>query len=388
MDGLAERLKDCASKAGADLVGIATRDRLSDAPASGDPTYLLPSARSAISFAVALDQEAARSFIAKEDWLSHGEDRKAVVKSLYTIGDRLVSLLKEEGFAAVNVEINNTYRPEEKAADVTEMSEFYPDFSHRYSAVAAGIGRLGWSGNLMTPQYGALVELGTVLTSAELTCDPLLEENPCDGCKSCSLVCPVEMMSTKESVQLTVAGVTERISRKRPNTCCWIGCSGYEGLSRDGKWSNWSPYRLGAPLPEEKDELDALCVRLQKADPQMQMEGNVFTDYRSAVFDPEWFYYTVCGFCRSVCSSSREDRLENRRALHSSGIVALRHDGMHVVAGSETMEIETPFAVNVVVPEGDFYRVTEAEGTAMTSIGKWPLDKEVLYYLMKRTTAF
>jgi len=78
------------------------------------------------------------------------------------------------------------------------MTEFIPDFSHRYGAVAAGIGRLGWSGNLLTTDYGAMVELGTVLTSAKLEPDPLLENNPCDRCKLCTSVCPVEMISKKE----------------------------------------------------------------------------------------------------------------------------------------------------------------------------------------------
>jgi epoxyqueuosine reductase len=384
MEMLTKQLKVMASQAGADLVGIAGRECLADAPPSGDPTCLLPSARSVISFAVALDPQAARAFISKEDWLSHGEDRKSAVKRLYTIGDGLVRFLEENGYEAVNVEINNRYRPEEGAADVTEMTEFYPDFSHRYGAVAAGIGRLGWSGNLMTHRYGALVELGSVLTSAELICDPVLDKNPCDRCKICSMVCPVEMMSSRESVKVKVAGITEEIALKRPNTCCWIGCSGYEGLSTEGKWSNWSPYRLGKPLPEEKSELDALCVRLQKADPQMYMEDNVFSNYRSAVFDPEWFYYTVCGFCRSVCSPTREERFEKRRNLHDSGIAALRSDGMHVVAEGKTVEVQTPFAVKVVVQEEELEQLGEIGSDAVTPAGRWPLDREVLAWLPKR----
>ena len=51
------------------------------------------------------------------------------------------------------------------------MTEFHPEFSHRYAALAAGIRRLGWSGNLLTREFGALVELGSVLTSARLTPD-------------------------------------------------------------------------------------------------------------------------------------------------------------------------------------------------------------------------
>lgn len=380
----AQQIKDLAIGNGADLVGIAPRGRLVDAPASGDPSWLLPSTRSVISFAVALDPQAVHSFISKEDWVSHCVDRKSAVIKLYTIGDRLVSFLEKRGYEAVNVEVNNRYRPEKSAADVTEMTEFYPDFSHRYGAVAAGIGRLGWSGNLMTRRHGALVELGSVLTSAELTADPVLEENPCDGCKVCSLVCPVGMISGSESVEVKVAGITEMIARKRPNTCCWIGCSGYEGLSTDGNWSNWSPYRLDSPLPEEKDRLDSLCVRLQKADPQMRMAYGVFSDYRSCVFDPEWFYYTVCGFCRSVCSPTREERFEKKRNLHSSGVASMKHDGVHVVAEGETAEVQTPFEVKVVIPVQSLEQLRKRGSEDQAPAGRWPMDREVLAWLARK----
>jgi len=319
-------LKSLAIDLGADLVGIATAETLADAPPSADPRYLLPSARSVISFALSLDRKSVEEFISKQRWRPHCENRKAIAQTLYTIGDRLAERLRSDGYEAVNVELNNNYRPEKKAADITEMTEFHPDFSHRYAALAAGLGRLGWSGNLLTREYGALVELGSVLTSASLTADPPIPDSkhPCDRCKMCSLVCPVEIVQAKASTQVTVAGITETISCKRPNTCCWIGCTGYEGLASSGTWSNWSPYRLGHSLPQDKLELDRLCISLQKRDPQMHDAANSFNGYRQAVFDPDWFYYTVCGFCRSVCVPSREGRLENRRLITNSGTAALK----------------------------------------------------------------
>jgi epoxyqueuosine reductase QueG len=236
-------IKSIAREKGAALIGIASRQRLSDAPPSGNPDYLLPSTRSVIWFAVTLNKTIIRDFISKKDWFSHCAERKQLARSLYGISDSLVDFLQSKGFEAVGVDINNNYRPEPGAGDVTEMTEFIPEFSHRYGAVAAGIGRLGWSGNLLTADYGAMVELGTVLTSAVLKPDPLLENNPCDRCKICTAVCPVEMMSKNKSVRVRVAGIDEEIAEKRPNTCCWIGCTGYHGLSPNKKWSN-----LGAPI--------------------------------------------------------------------------------------------------------------------------------------------
>ncbi len=382
--GFAEtKMKSLALNLGADLVGITSKDILADGPPSADPCYLLPTANSVISFAVSLDENILKDFISKKKWRPHCDNRKAIVQRLYKIGDALAEKLRSEGYEAVNVDINNNYRPEEGVADLTEMTEFHPDFSHRYGALAAGIGRLGWSGNLLTREYGALVELGSVLTSATLTPDAPIpdKDHPCDRCKMCSLVCPVKMIHPKATTQVTVAGVTETISQKRANTCCWIGCTGYEGLAASQTWSNWSPYRLGRRLPKKKQELDALCISLQKADPQMQDSDNSFDNYRRAIFDPDWFYYTVCGFCRSVCAPHREERLANRKLITDSGTAALRLDGSHQVIDKSTVEKQTPFGLRVVV-------MSEELSKGRAEPGKWPgqfpLDREVIKYLCQR----
>jgi epoxyqueuosine reductase len=377
-------IKNIAKESGAALVGIASRERLYDAPPSGNPDYLLPSTRSVISFAIPLDRKIVRDFLSKKDWLSHCNERKRTVQLLYGTNDCLVDFLKSRGFEARGVDINNVYRPEPGASDVTEMTEFIPDFSHRYGAVAAGIGRLGWSGNVLTPEYGALVELGTVLTSAELEADPILSENPCDRCKLCTAVCPVEMISKKKTITVRVAGITEEIAQKKPNTCCWIGCSGYHGLAPDRKWSNWSPYRVDYPLPQDKSELDALNIRLQKADPQMHLEQNSFTDYREAAFNPDWFFNTVCGNCRSVCWEKREDREENKRLIVNSGIVALNPDGKHIATSDEVMEIDTHFIVRVAILRKEYEKALVSKKAVSTIQGTTPMDTEALSYVFQR----
>lgn len=379
MEPAITELKSLAKSLGADLIGVTSRAILSDGPPSADPRYLLPSANSVISFAVSLDMDIARGFISKKEWRAHCDDRKSIALKLYRIGDKLVELLRSKGHEAINVDLNNNYRPEDNAVDITEMTEFHPEFSHRYAALAAGIGRLGWSGNLLTREFGALVELGSVLTSAGLKTDsPILdEEHPCDKCKMCSFVCPVGMIHPKDSMQVTVAGITETIARKQPNTCCWIGCTGYEGLATSGNWSNWSPYRLSHALPKEKKELDALCISLQKADPQMGDAEN-YSNYRQMVHDPDWFYNTVCGFCRSVCSPSREERLANRKRIMHSGTVALELDGSHVVAGENAYEVLTPFGLSVITNHDE---LSKKEPKIQKWPGQFPLDREVIKYL-------
>jgi epoxyqueuosine reductase len=129
MNSMETRLKSLALDLGADLVGITTRAVLADGPPSADPRYLLPSAKSVIAFALALDSDIARDFISKKTWRPHCDNRKDSAQTLYAIGDALVAELRSAGYEAVNVDLNSNYRPEEGAADVTEMTEFHPDFS-------------------------------------------------------------------------------------------------------------------------------------------------------------------------------------------------------------------------------------------------------------------
>jgi len=134
MDSITSKLKSLAVSLGADLVGVTTKEILADGPPSADPSYLLQTANSVISFALSLDREKVRSFISKTKWRSHCLNRKSVVQKLYVIGDRIAEQLRSEGFEAVNVDINNNYRPEKKAKDVAAYSG---DFGHLNRSKAA-----------------------------------------------------------------------------------------------------------------------------------------------------------------------------------------------------------------------------------------------------------
>ena len=139
-----------------------------------------------------------------------------------------------------------------------------------------------------------------------------------------------------------------------------------------------------SPLPKNKADLDALNIQLQKADPQMYLEDNSYTDYRKAMFSADWFTNTVCGNCRSVCWHNRDDREQNRQLIINSGIVALQLDGEHIATEEEeVIELDTPYTVKVALLKKE-YKKALASGMAPGRIqGKSPIDAGVLSYIMR-----
>ena len=377
------KIKKLALETGAAVVGIASLERLSTLPPSGDSRYLMPSTRSIVSFAIPYDRIVLRSYFGKRDWRSFGDDQKRILQTLYGINDVLTHFLEGKGYEALGVDTNCIYRPQKGVENFTEMTEFIPDFSHQYGAVAAGLGRLGLSGNLLVPEYGAAVLLGTVLTSAKLSPDSLCEENPCDRCGFCTVVCPVQMMDRRKSDQAVIAGIIEEIAKRRSHTCCWTGCGDYHGLSPDGKWSNWSPYRVDYPLPDTKEEMDTLLVSLRRADPESELDPNPYTDYRAVAFDPDWHFSATCGNCANICWKDRKDREENMRLVVDTGVVVLNADGTREATLEEIVELETPFGVRVAVSTSEYEKIKAMAGKDPKARGHLPKDRAVLEHLLK-----
>ena len=158
MMSLKEEIASMARRMGIDKIGFTTRERLADAPPSGDLGYLLPSARSAISLVVTLDKAAIRAYLSKADLMAHTRDHRASYMKVIEAGMAIRELLRERGYEAETSWPNFEYRKGQP------FNALVPPLSHRYVAVASGIGWLGWSGNVMTPEYGATISLSSVVT--------------------------------------------------------------------------------------------------------------------------------------------------------------------------------------------------------------------------------
>lgn len=381
-------IKAVALSAGATECGIASTDRLRSGPPSADPTYVMADARSVISYAIAFDYEILAQFMAKEAFEPFVKHKKELETLLYMVGDTLAEHTVSLGHKAHVVSINSVYRPEPGVPDPSEARAMIPDFSLRYGAVAAGLGRIGWSGNVMTAENGAAVVLGAVITDAALRQDPLLEENPCDRCMACVRVCPSDMIKRQESVKIEMFGLVDEIAAKRTNNACYMSCTDYHGLAPDGKWSNWSPYRQEGGLPEDDDALDQACDSCRKVDPNN--EKFFGKPYREFITDPDEKLHSPCGFCSYICAGKAPQRHKTRMRIQKSGITVLRPSGERAVIrdDQEIVEVKTMFSANVAMLKSDVVDVLHGATVPDPDGTDNIRDREVLAMMQSRNFTF
>ena len=360
---LKREITTIAREMGIDKIGFTTKERLDEAPPSGDLSYVLPEARSAVSLLIAFDKPAIRAYLAKEDQKAHLKDHAGAYKKLEEAAKTIQDLLQDRGYETLAPFASGQYR------EGQPQFAMVPFLSHKYVAVASGIGWLGWSSNLVTPEHGAAVAITSVVTTADIEPDsPLpIESNWCEDCHLCVAVCPTHLIAKKEAETVRIAGSTHTQNKKATFLRCVIGCGGFSGVrSLDAKWSTWSDEVLDLPGSGD-DEAYKEKVFAYAQDPEnyllkSQVGGSLSEaeidkikmgpyhamfsfDYKA--WEPKlgkigtfsrWFNDVLaktgrfsCGNCMNICWPDKEDRKENYRLLTTSGRVIRGENGPVVV---------------------------------------------------------
>ena len=121
----------------------------------------------------------------EEFWVVHTFKYHAYDKvndRLDAVASRIASLLQNAGYRTLPVPAFSAAKPE-------TMESL---FSHKVAAHLAGLGWIGKSGLLVTPQAGPRVRWATVLTMAPIEpTGPILKER-CGNCTKCADICPVQ----------------------------------------------------------------------------------------------------------------------------------------------------------------------------------------------------
>lgn len=188
-----EQVKEVALAHGMDMCGISGIDRFSESPKGRHPGDILPGCKSVIVIGVRLlDGAVQANFRAFEDG-------RRDLKGLYgTYGyATLPNFQLTYACYAIAQFIERTTGFCTTPCSTGPMTNG-SQLSLRHSAVAAGLGEIGWSGLLMTPDFGPRNRFGVILTTLELEPDPMYSGkklcNP-EKCGICTGVCPTGALS-------------------------------------------------------------------------------------------------------------------------------------------------------------------------------------------------
>ena len=332
-------IKDAALAAGADLCGIGPMDRFEGAPVEMDPRYLFPEAKSCIALAFRIPRgvqqgiEQGTQFYQYPSMAYGGINEIFAPSVMYHVG----KVIEDEGYEAfvyrntgargsvsdMDGAPGNTLSPEEQINNnehdksktphhrtvqftrATRPENTAPDlqFHFRLAAVICGLGEIGWSKMLLTPQFGPLQRLAFIFTDAELEYDEMYSGPPlCRRCGACVRECPghlVPKVGDKErTISINLAGKQIEWGDIDMWRC-------YVYYTHTGRYFN--PFVPKAVWDENKDGvLDMMEGEVDTVDEQEVVK--VYTALER--YFPTWVGYNMakCGGCIRGCVSMLEKK--------------------------------------------------------------------------------
>jgi epoxyqueuosine reductase QueG len=182
---ISSKLKKYALHEGADLVGIASADKLNRiAPEGHRPSDFLPNAKSVVVMAVHLIDGVIERL--PESWREFNCNYFESTDLANSLAFKVARFLENQGYRAYPVSYGSRYGIESEG------------FSSRHAAVEAGLGEIGLNNLLITPRYGPRIRLIAVMTDAELAPDKRFGGKICDGKRCgyrCVSICPAKALS-------------------------------------------------------------------------------------------------------------------------------------------------------------------------------------------------
>jgi len=171
-DSLTDRLRQHALGAGAALVGFADITGLAELPRA----VVVAMAHSP---AVLADPEAMPTPEYYQEYLDFNA-------RLDEIATELGRLIEEAGY---RVKLNGA------TVGQIDPETLSAPFSHKMAATRAGLGWIGKSALLVTPELGPALRLTSLLTDAPLEVGSPITESECGDCTACQEVCPGNAIS-------------------------------------------------------------------------------------------------------------------------------------------------------------------------------------------------
>ena len=211
-------IKEAAKRMGADIVGIGSIDRWSTAPIQMDPKQIMPRAKSIICLGFRVMRGSLRGIEEGTYFSNYSAMGYGGITYLYmpmTIIN-LAKMIEDYGYEAVPMGHQSDWRgidgygyrfdnysrpvaPGKAAPDVM--------INLRIAAFLCGVGEIGYSKMLLTPEFGPRVRVGIIITELELEPDPIIEPGTlCNRCMACVRECPGGCIPSDRTIKANVGG--------------------------------------------------------------------------------------------------------------------------------------------------------------------------------------
>lgn len=189
MDISAAGIKEYMRSRGIDLVGIADAKNLILADPPRPATDLMPTARSVIVMAVAHSMGA----VSSPHVMLWTRNKMQTSRLLDRVAEEVGRALEAGGFLTLPVSADKPveiFRLDPKTGKKFRQTRVLGFLSLKHAAVSCGLGQIGRSNLLLTPQFGPHQRLGAIITEAPLAHDAAKKHVLCDECGRCEDACP------------------------------------------------------------------------------------------------------------------------------------------------------------------------------------------------------
>lgn len=265
-----QEVKKLGKALGADNIGIAPIERFAGAPLQMDPRQIMPECRSVIGLVFRVCRGSLRgleegTFFSNYSAMGYGGITYLFMPMVVM---NIAKMIEDHGHEAIPIGHQSDWR------SIGQTGEPYKNFSKpvapgraapdvmvhlRIASYLCGLGEIGFSKMLLTPQFGPRNRVGIILTEAELEPDPIYAGTPlCDNCMACVKNCPVGALKADKTVSVHLPGVDRTLTWTDVDCeACDIGFRGAQAVQEEmdekksyagrmfGKWTKpgwWSPF--------------------------------------------------------------------------------------------------------------------------------------------------
>lgn len=189
MDVTSETVKAMLREAGMDLMGIADAKTLIMASPEKPALELMSTAKSVIVMGVAHSLGA----VCSPDIMLWTRNKMQTSRVLDETSEKLGRFLERQGFLSLPVSADKPveiHKRDPATGKKLPQTRVLGHLSHKHAAVSCGLGEIGRSNLLLTPEFGPHQRLCAVITEAELEPDPPKDLKLCRACDRCANACP------------------------------------------------------------------------------------------------------------------------------------------------------------------------------------------------------